>query len=270
MARVLAFVILLSLLAVPGAQAQIFLEVVGQTQGVIQGDATFAGEENYIEVSSFSEGAVTILDPVTGAVISRQRQSLNLSKQWDSASIKLLRAQGEEELLTTCILRFYRGLGATTGLDRRMPMTYLTVELTNARIEFYAASGSGDLAASESVALSYDAIRYTYTSTGATFIDAIRGPGSGPALAGQNPATRNLSGSGFEFVLPEDGLVGIEITDVDGRWVTTLFDDDASGADGVVHWDTTDASGRRVPAGVYLARVRTSDAEITRRMVVGG
>lgn len=271
MIRVLTLVVLLSALAVPAAEAQIFLELVGQTQGVIQGNATFVGEENRIAVSSFSEGASNFYDPVTGAVVSQQRSGLTLTKLWDPSSVKLLRAQGSEELLTTCVFRFYRNAGAiTTSLDRRMSMPYLTVELTAARIEFYSASGAGDLVASESLTLSYDTIRYTYEGTGETFLDVIHGPGSGATLARQSPGREPMPGSGFEFVLPADGQVGIEITDVDGHWVATLYDDDAAGSGGTVRWDATDASGRKVPAGVYTAKVRTADAEITRQMVVGG
>ena len=272
MVRVLALVILFSPLAVPAADAQVFLELVGQTQGAIPGNATFAGEENRIEVTSFSEGAFNLVDPVSGTSISRGRQSVSITKLWDPSSIKLLRAQGEAEQFTTCVFRFYRDPGTgTVSFDRRMPMTHLTVELTGARVEHYTASGiAGDLGATENVSVSYDAIRYTYTSTGETFIDTIRGPGAARTTTHRAPGPLEPSGSDFEFVLPGDGQVGIDIADSDGHWVTTLFDDDAVASGGVVRWDATDASGQKVPAGVYTAKVRTSGAEITRRMVVGG
>ncbi len=272
MLRVLSLVVLLSALAVPAAQAQIFLELAGQVQGPILGGSTFGGELNRIEVSSLSGGANVILDPGTGAVLYRNRFNLSISKNWDSSSIKLLRAQGEEEQFTTCILRLYRtptSITTDSGSLARMPMQYLTIELTGAFLESYSVSGSGSSNASESLSFSFDAIRYTYNSTGETIYDPVRGPGSGNELARQIPKPSSSFGDGFEFVLPEEGEVGIEITDMDGRWVTTLYGDDATESDGVVRWNATDASGGKVPAGVYTARVRMSGAEITRRMVVG-
>lgn len=272
MLRVLSLVVVLSVLAVPVARAQIFLELAGQVQGPILGGATFSGELNRIEVRSLGGGANVVLDPGTGTVLYRNRFNLTISKQWDSSSIKLLRAQGEEEQFTTCILRLYRtptSITTDSGSLARMPMQYLTIELTGAFIESYNASSSGTSNASESLSFTFDAIRYTYNSTGETFYDPVRGPGSGNELARQIPKPSSSFGDGFEFVLPEEDHVGIEITDLDGRWVTTLYGDNATGSDGSVRWDATDASGGKVPAGVYTATVRTSEVEITRRMVVG-
>jgi type VI secretion system Hcp family effector len=267
MLRVLALVLVFSFLAVPAARAQIFLELIGQSQGVIQGESTFPSEENRIEVFAFSQGLAVFENPFDGT-LQRSRSSVNISKVWDRSSIKLLRAQGTGEQMLTCILRFHRLPGASASLDRRMPILYLVVELTGARIESYSASGAGNVEASESMSLVFDAIRYTYVSTGDSFYDPLRGPGSGAELAREFPEIPEIPSDGFEFVLPDEGNVGIEITDMDGRWVTTLFDDIATGS-GVVRWDATDASGRKVPAGIYTATVRTSGAEVTRRMVIG-
>lgn len=277
MVRALALCILLLLFTVPAAKAQIFLEVVGQVQGPIQGDATFVGQENRIEVGAFNQGQSAFsIGPPGSTSLSRQRTSVTIQKDWDPSSIKLLRAQGESEILTTCTFRFLRipptapeGSGA---VERRMPMeeVYLTIELVNARIEAYSASGSPSNKASESLSLTFDGIRYTYASSGEMFYDDVYGPGPGTVLARQVPVLPGVSGNGFDFVLPEDSSAGIEITDSNGHWVTTVFEDDAARSDGVVRWDATDASGLAVPAGVYTATVRTADAEVTRRVVIGG
>ena len=153
-----------------------------------------------------------------------------------------------------------------------MPHLYLTVELINARITNYQTSASESFNATESLSLSYDAIRYTNVETAESFLASIHGPGAPKQLAfgsSGDPERAKLPRDAFEFVLPEDGFVGIDIVDVDGRRVTTLFADDASVSNGSVRWDGTDAAGRKVAAGVYTATVRTADAEITRRMVVG-
>ena len=280
MVRTLLLVAGLSLLAVPSARAQIFLELAGQTQGSIRGDAAFPGQEETIEISSFGQGMVVFVNESQGT-IQRSRTDVTVSKDWDSSSIKLLRAQGEEEVLTTCVFRFYRlALAATTDpteFERRMPMEelYLTVELVGARISSYSASSAAGTNANESLSLTFAEIRYTYVPTGETFIDRAVGPGAREALTREAPTLevprhRSPFGEGFDFVLPEDGPVDIEIVDADGRWVNTLYDDDATGSGGLVRWDATDADGRKVPAGVYTATVRTSGAEIVRRMVIGG
>ena len=256
MFRILVILLALSVCTASAARAEILLQLVGQTQGVIDGDATFPGEENRIEISSFAHGGSVVFDPLGGAFASYWADII-LTKQWDPSSIKILRAQGEEELLTVCRFRIYDGVPAaranSEGLARRMPMNFLTVELINARITSYSASAAGADNASESLTLSYDAIRYTYEANGESFLATVHGPGSSKRLAFESsgdPTRAKLPRDAFEFVLPEDGFVGIEIVDADGRRVNTLFSDDASRSDGSVRWDGTDIEGRKVPAGV--------------------
>ena len=67
---------------------------------------------------------------------------------------------------------------------------------------------------------------------------------------------------------PDGGPVELAVFGCDGRRVLTL----ASGAapDGEQHarWDGTDARGRRLPAGVYLCRLRQGDRTLTTKLAL--
>lgn len=272
MIRVLAISLLLILCSTPAAEARIFLELVGQTQGPISGSATFPGEQGRIEVTSWAHGGYVLVQPGQGTV-TRSWADVSLAKSWDPSTVRLMRAQGEEEILTTCVFRIYEDfVGAATDsetFERRMPHMYLMVELLGARISSISVSGADSQNAAESLSLTYDAIRYTDPNTGRTFYGAVRGPGSKQVLSTGPIPDPGLDGTRldpFEFDLTETGPSGIEIVDAEGRWVTTLFADEAAES---VRWDGTDAQGRKVAAGVYSATVRTAEAEVTRRMVIG-
>lgn len=274
MVRALAFLTFLLLCAAPAAHANIFLELVGETQGVIDGDSTFPGEENRIEISSFAHGGYVLYQGGVG-VVGRGWAEINLSKQWDPSSVNLVRAQAENELLTTCNLLFYDDFAFATegeGLARRMPHLYLKVELVRASITSYNVGGAESTNAAESLSLSCEEIRYTYLDTGQTFSETIYGPGTPKEVALESlggPARDAASRGAFDFAVPEDDEIDVEIVDEAGRPVKTLHARDSVASGGALRWDGTDAQGRKVTPGVYTATVRSTAGETIRRMVVG-
>jgi hypothetical protein len=78
-----------------------------------------------------------------------------------------------------------------------------------------------------------------------------------------NPTTRIV------FDLQRQGPVSLRIYDVAGRLVRTLLDEvRPAGFAHTVIWDGRNASGVRVPSGVYFYSVLAADFESTRKLVV--
>jgi hypothetical protein len=105
----------------------------------------------------------------------------------------------------------------------------------------------------------------TYTVT-----TAVGEPGrviSGPRLYPNapnpfSPATR------LRFYLPEAGAATVRVYDVAGREVATLVDGPLAEGDHEVVWDGRDGAGRRLAAGMYLARLDAEGVTRAVRMVL--
>jgi hypothetical protein len=73
----------------------------------------------------------------------------------------------------------------------------------------------------------------------------------------------------IHFAVEQAGVVRLEIFDVAGRRVRTLLDRQVeAGVEQRVRWDATDGEGRKIPAGVYFARLITPDAERTQKLTL--
>jgi hypothetical protein len=84
-------------------------------------------------------------------------------------------------------------------------------------------------------------------------------------VAAPNPAPHgNVA---LLYRLPEAGRFVVTIHDVAGRTVRALYDGESAGT-GIVAWDTRDAGGALVPAGVYFARVESAAGSQSRQVVV--
>lgn len=79
-----------------------------------------------------------------------------------------------------------------------------------------------------------------------------------PAAATLGPGTPNPfhAATRLSFALPVAGPVTLEIFDVAGRRVRTLLEAVRPAGAQAAEWDGRDDDGRRVPAGVYLSRLR--------------
>jgi len=99
-------------------------------------------------------------------------------------------------------------------------------------------------------------------------VTAVPAPASGAAtsLALSAPWPNPVRASArFAISAPAGAAVQLNLIDVSGRRIRTL--EARSGTDAIV-WDRTDEQGRRVPAGIYLARARAGDAQRSVRVVV--
>lgn len=80
-----------------------------------------------------------------------------------------------------------------------------------------------------------------------------------------NPARSSTT---FQWATPRPTRVVVTIFDVQGRLVANLANGDTQGNEGSMTWNLRDYTGATVPSGVYLARARIGDTEITRRVLV--
>jgi hypothetical protein len=92
---------------------------------------------------------------------------------------------------------------------------------------------------------------------------------SGPAVALGRPAPNPARAlTRLELTLVEPGVARVEVFDLAGRRVRSLAERPFTAGTTPLDWDLVDGSGRRVAAGVYLVRVVTARATVTRRLVV--
>ncbi|HEY6193803.1 MAG TPA: FG-GAP-like repeat-containing protein [Candidatus Eisenbacteria bacterium] len=103
-------------------------------------------------------------------------------------------------------------------------------------------------------------------------IDALTGVPGGvtPArfalsAAAPNPLSRDAT---LTYELARKVDVRIEVFDVGGRHVRTLVSETRPAGRHTVRWDALDDTGRRVPAGLYLCRMRAGEFAANRRLLV--
>jgi hypothetical protein len=85
------------------------------------------------------------------------------------------------------------------------------------------------------------------------------------ARVAPNPLRQGVS---VDFDLPAAGRLSVQVHDVHGRLVRTLFDADHGAGPGRVSWDRDDRNGNAVPAGVYWISLRCGSCMATRTVVV--
>ena len=76
-----------------------------------------------------------------------------------------------------------------------------------------------------------------------------------------NPATQ------IKFNLTEPAFVRLEVFDLQGRQVATLFEGDCAAGSRVVRWDAA-SSDQRVASGLYFYRLQAGKSSVTRSMLL--
>lgn len=102
------------------------------------------------------------------------------------------------------------------------------------------------------------------TSSGAVG-DPVGEPRTGAPLSLPNPA---LDRCQIAFATAVAGQVDVTIFDVSGRLVRSVLSGDLPAGAYNPTWDGCDASGVRLPAGMYLARVATPERERDLKIVL--
>jgi hypothetical protein len=87
------------------------------------------------------------------------------------------------------------------------------------------------------------------------------------ALAGSFPNPARTAAT-IKFSLPEAGTATLEVYDLSGRRVATLYSGAAAAGEREVAWNLAGNDGSAVPPGVYVYRLRAAGQTAARRMVV--
>jgi hypothetical protein len=94
-------------------------------------------------------------------------------------------------------------------------------------------------------------------------------PPSPPRLQVRAPRPNPfLERTTIPFYLPRSGQVSVGIYDVMGRRVRALEPGWHTAGDHALEWDGRDDTGRRVPSGAYVARIRAGGEELTRTLLL--
>ncbi len=82
-----------------------------------------------------------------------------------------------------------------------------------------------------------------------------------------NPLVGAAKGT-IQFTLAHEAKAAVDIFDVNGRLVRTVFDGTAHEGLNVAHWDGLDSGSRPVTSGVYFYRLRVDGDELAKKLVV--
>ncbi len=98
-------------------------------------------------------------------------------------------------------------------------------------------------------------------------VSVAAGPPGGTRLHPNQP-NPFAGATTLHFAAPAGTRATLGVFDAAGRRVATLFDGAAAGATQSVRWDGRDAAGRPAASGVYLARLESAGASLTRRLLL--
>lgn len=155
-----------------------YVEIVGATQGEIQGSCTIEGRQGNIVAYSFGHNITSPRDPASGLPTGkRQHSPLKILKEIDKSSPLLYQALVNNENLVKVKLKFYRINQA--GQEE----LYFTIELLNASISSITPSfptaflsQNDSYRHMETVAFCYQKIIWTWVDGGITAEDDWEAP----------------------------------------------------------------------------------------------
>lgn len=107
----------------------------------------------------------------------------------------------------------------------------------------------------------------TFIHVQAPAVGVVDAAASGPAFLEPSPNPAHAQ-AGFRYSVPVGAEVSLDVFDVSGARVRSLFSGHSEPGAHAYVWDLRDGSGRRVPAGVYLSRLRVGAWSRTRRLAV--
>ena len=92
--------------------------------------------------------------------------------------------------------------------------------------------------------------------------------GSAATTIGANYPNPFRKATTFDYTLAQSGRVTVEVLDVVGRRIRTLFDGTRSQGHYELEWDGLDAAGNPVSSGVYLYSIETDASRASRAMIL--
>ncbi len=160
-----------------------------------------------------------------------------------------------------------------------IPAAGAWTEAINSQWTVYAGNGQGNPGTLQTEAVGADgyaqSLRLTIPQMGLLVLAPANVVGAGEATTPREgvrftggAAVAGREGAVLEFSVPAPGVARIEILDVRGARVALLPVGTVATGSHAARWAGTDALGRRVRAGVYLARVTLNGAAATCRIVL--
>jgi hypothetical protein len=176
---------------------------------------------------------------------------------------------GGEDLDTSCAAM----LQGTNRLDRGRTYHFFLRDLFGASIaDRHRTRVVPDVGhSSRDIFTSPCGVEALFGTSGCDPVDVTRDPHSLPGsisfLRGRPNPFRDRSTLAYRVTLRRQ-KIAIEVFDVRGRMVRALRGDTGDDGTGSVAWDGCDDEGRRVPAGIYVCRIRGGDRALAERAVV--
>lgn len=107
---------------------------------------------------------------------------------------------------------------------------------------------------------------YPVSSTGAE--PAEPRPSPRPRLGPAFPNPVSFGVTTIPFALPREDQARIDVFEISGRLIRTIFEGPATEGWNQTTWDGTDSAGRRVSTGVYFYRLTTTEGSVAGKLIV--
>lgn len=255
-------------LILPGSALAVglYFKATGSVQGLIEGEVTVQGHEDWIEVLAFSHSVQTPIGINGQASGPPVTSPLHVTTYFDRSMTKLATAHATDEVFTSWEFEVVPDGGSTAAIR---------VEMEDARVTDMSWGGSGgetNLTALFGFAYSRITITDMVNGTSVTY-DWYSPPASiSPTLekgitlsTSPNPTYGQTE---FRFSLPADSDARLTLFDLRGHRVRDLHSGWTSTEPTVAVWDGTDDSGKKVAQGMYVARLTYPGREVTQRITV--
>ena len=264
-----SLVVLFTVLGAAPAAATLYLELDVLGLGPIRGESTFPAERDRIEILDFQQNSTVPIDPFTGLPGGNiDPGAFIFTKAYDRATVPMLAAFGGSRVLSRFIVRAYRP-SQLGGVEH-----YFTVELTGGAFEQRTVTGVSGDSGFETWFVSFQSVTWRDEINNVQWTDSFGGSTtlSDPLARNETelaPVPNPTSGrTAFSFRLPESGQVTIDVFDLRGRRIASVFDGPVFSTDSIVEWDGSDDFGQPVAQGVYLVKMRSGEWLTTRKLSV--
>ncbi|MFM8457180.1 MAG: FlgD immunoglobulin-like domain containing protein, partial [Ignavibacteria bacterium] len=148
-------------------------------------------------------------------------------------------------------IQFVRGAGNSTVVRDYS----ITDEKVQPGVTYQYRLAQMDLTGTESCKAISDVLEFTIDETSAIVLE-------------QNVPNPFSMSTSISFYVRDNGVTKLEIVDMFGRTIRTLFDGNASSGKTTVEWDGTDDSGANVATGTYIYRLTNGNNTEVAKMTI--
>jgi len=150
----------------------IFVTCTGAQSGKIVGGVVAKGFEGYMGATSATHGVTTPIDAASGLPSGkRQHKPITFTKVIDKATPVLHKVQTNNELLTSCLFRFWKPVASTGQI-----VEYYRITIRNGHVVNNSFTGSQTGSDTETWSITYDSIEWRSLEAGIITTDTWGGP----------------------------------------------------------------------------------------------